>query len=145
MGSTGLSRSDAGKLERLWDDHVAPLNRTVACWRQRPDLDGFTIPWFDPDDGGVGASVLLLLEAPSPATARSGDLSICSEDNHDATNRILKELRSASGLERREVVKWNIVPWASGIPASSTPLRVPAVSAALPALEAIMRLLTSTE
>lgn len=144
MGITKAGPTRTSKLERLWEPHVAPLNRAVASWRHRPDLAGRTIPWFDPDDGGIEARVLLLLEAPAPATARSGDDSFCSEDNDDSTNRTLKELRSRSGLERWQVVKWNVVPWAPPTPTSSPPAPKPDIPAALPALHTVMQLLPST-
>jgi len=124
---------------------VAPLNQLVARWRSHLPRAGCIIPWFDPDDGGVAACVLLLLEAPAPATARLGDQAVCSEDNNDSTNRALRELRTRAGLDRGHVVKWNIVPWAVPPEVPRRPLRACDVTAALPALREVTDLLPSLQ
>lgn len=98
------------KLAALNQEHVLPLNDPVRRWRRRwPDR---TIPWFDPDDGGIGATVLLLMEAPGPRTAAVGEDGFCSEDNDDPTARAIRTVRASSGLVRASYLKWNIVPWA---------------------------------
>ncbi|MBE7188623.1 uracil-DNA glycosylase [Jatrophihabitans endophyticus] len=97
------------KLKQIRDPHVRPLNDLVDRWRSRwPDRP---IPWFDPADGGVAATTLLLMEAPGPRTAAMGEQGFCSEDNTDATNAVLRHERERSGLRRRDYVKWNIIPW----------------------------------
>ena len=98
----------ADKLARIDDGPVAPLNALVRRWRQtRPG-----IPWFDPDDGGVNARVLVLMESPSPRTVRAGAAGFCSEDNDDVTAAVFRGLRIESGLARASYVRWNICPWA---------------------------------
>jgi uracil-DNA glycosylase len=99
----------ATKRARLDEPHVAPLNglagqveRTV----RRP------APRVDPDSGGTGARVLLLLETPSvTATYGSG---IVSLDNDDATAANLWRALDEAGLDRGETVLWNAVPWFTG-------------------------------
>ena len=98
------------KRARLSTDHVRPLNEKVAAWRLRDPAA--LIPWFDPDDGGVDAPVLVLMEAPGPGTVRPGGSNFCSEDNNDGTARTLRRLREQAALPRGSYLKWNIVPWA---------------------------------
>lgn len=96
------------KLAALDRAHVRPLNDLVRRWRRRwPER---TIPWFDPDDGGIEATVLLLMEAPGPRTAAAGNDGFCSEDNDDPTARTVRTVRASAGLPRVRYVKWNIVP-----------------------------------
>lgn len=97
------------KLDLIREPHVHPLNALVDTWRAR--RPGAVIPWFDPDDGGIKASILLLMEAPGPATSAHGDRGFCSEDNDDPTNAVLRRERQDCGLQRENYVKWNIVPW----------------------------------
>ena len=102
-----LTRAD--KLARVSTTPVADLNRLVARWRRdRPDR---TIPWFDPDDGGSSAAVLVLMESPGPRTVAAGPDGFCSEDNDDPTAATLAAVRTDAGLDRSDYVRWNIVPW----------------------------------
>ena len=94
------------KLARLDDPHVAPLNALVRLWRGR----GRAVPWFDPDGGGTGARVLLLLESPGPATMALGERGFSSEDNPDPTARVLRAAREASPLRAVDCLRWNVVP-----------------------------------
>lgn len=87
---------------------MAPLNALVDTWRR----DHAMVPWFDPDDGGVRARLLILMESPAPRTMREGGSGFCSEDNPDSSNRLLSSLRDAHGPARADCLKWNIVPWA---------------------------------
>ncbi|GAA2057164.1 hypothetical protein GCM10009722_14910 [Williamsia deligens] len=96
------------KLSRIRDPHVAPLNELVATWRR----DHAMVPWFDPDDGGVRARLLILMESPAPRTMRAGGSGFCSGDNPDPSNRLLSSLRGTHGPPRSDCLKWNIVPWA---------------------------------
>lgn len=97
------------KFARLDEPHVAPLTGLVRRWRETQPHRA--VPWFDPDDGGVGATVLILMEAPGPRTVAAGDLGFCSEDNDDATAAVLRRERERSGLRRSSYLRWNIVPW----------------------------------
>jgi hypothetical protein len=72
---------------------------------------GDCVPHFDPLDGGVQARVLFLLEAPGPNAVVSGFL---SRDNDDETAKNMFDLLAEAGLERRDTVLWNVVPWYIG-------------------------------
>jgi len=96
------------KLARVDDPAVAALNALVRRWR----AEGRSVPWFDPDGGGIHARVLLLLESPGPATTALGDRGISSEDNPDPTARALRAARQASPLAASDCLRWNVVPWA---------------------------------
>lgn len=115
MSTPGESKKEnvvviAAKSERIRAAHVAPLNALVDTWRsQAPEL---LVPRFDPDDGGVNARVLILMESPAPSTVRAGGTGFCSEDNPDRSNELLSRLRAAAGVPRSACLKWNVVPWA---------------------------------
>lgn len=96
------------KRGRVNAPHVAPLNALVRDWRS----GGRFVPWVDPDGGGTRARVLVLMEAPGPATVAAGDLGFSSEDNPDPTARTFQALRQESGLDRGDYLRWNVVPWA---------------------------------
>jgi uracil-DNA glycosylase len=100
--------SPADKRARVDEAHVAPLNALVRSWRAERRF----VPWIDPDGGGTAARVLVLMEAPGPATVAAGDLGFSSEDNADPTARAFRQLREASGLARGDYLRWNVVPWA---------------------------------
>lgn len=101
----------AAKRARLDEPHVAPLNALAA---QVERTTRRLAPRVDPDSGGTGARVLLLLETPSVAgTYGSGLISL---DNDDATAANLLRAVRASGLARAELVVWNAVPWFVGTP-----------------------------
>src|SRR5262245_33198532 len=53
--------------DRLNDPHVRPLMELVRYLRSR----GLDVPNVDPNDGGVNAQVLILLETPGPKAVAS--------------------------------------------------------------------------
>ncbi len=110
----------AAKQARLWEDHVAPVNRFVEVMRaeltaERGIEDGgppVYVPYIDPDSGGIRARVLFLLESPAgPAALGSGML---SADNNDETARNVWRAYAATGLPRTAGLHWNAVPWYVG-------------------------------
>jgi hypothetical protein len=98
------------RLSQLREPHVAPLTAFVDALRQEVGMDTH-IPYFDPWDGGVGAQVLLLLEAPGPRAVKSG---FVSRNNPDETAKNFFEINLAAGLDRKRTAVWNIVPWYIG-------------------------------
>lgn len=88
--------------------HVAPLNDLVRQWRTQ----GRHVPWFDPDGGGTGATVLLLMESPGPRTIAAGTAAITTEDNPDPTARHLRTARIEAELAATACLRWNVIPWA---------------------------------
>lgn len=66
------------------------------------------VPFPDPLDGGGGARLLLLLETPGPAIARTG---FVSRDNPTGTAANLFRFLNEAGIARRDTLIWNVVPW----------------------------------
>ncbi len=98
------------KRAALTEPHMEPLATYVQQIRQdRPSEN--RIPDFDPDDGGVNAKVLFVLEAPGPKAIATG---FVSRDNPDLTARNLKTYMTEAGISRRQSLIWNIVPWYIG-------------------------------
>ena len=108
------------KRSLLREPHIAPLTRlSNGC--ARPG-GGEAVPWFDPTEAGVGARILLLLEAPGPkATGGNGPRpasrgsGFVSPDNDDQTAQNMWSLLHEAHIDRRrEIVTWNVVPWYVG-------------------------------
>jgi len=73
--------------------------------------DQAIVPWFDPEDGGVAASILWLLEAPGPkATRERGGSGIISCNNNDGTAENTWRTRDKASVGRDIVVHWNVIP-----------------------------------
>lgn len=90
--------------------HVAPIQTLVDQIRQERDTE--SVPYVDPDSGGVHACVLFILESPAaPAALGSGML---SPDNDDETAANMWRLYERSGLPRNAALHWNAVPWYVG-------------------------------
>ncbi len=78
----------------------------------RSDRGTESVPYVDPDSGGVDARVLFILESPAgPAAMGSGML---SADNDDETAANMWRLYEQSGLARSSALHWNAVPWYVG-------------------------------
>ena len=97
------------RLARADEPHVVELNDFVR--RIRTKEHPREVPYFDPDDGGVGAYCLFLFEAPGPQAVRSG---FVSRNNPDESAKNFFLLNVEAGLPRRLTVSWNIVPWYIG-------------------------------
>ena len=120
MEHTTFTLSDTPKLLRdpaarearqsqLREPHMAPLADFVARLRiQKPNG---IISDFDPWDGGVGAELLYLLEAPGPKAGLSGFI---SRNNPDETAKNFFELNRQAGIPRERTIIWNVVPWYIG-------------------------------
>ena len=99
----------SSKFDRLYEPHIAPLNRYVdELRRDAPNQD---FPYFDPDDGGIDAKYLFLFEKPGPkASKENGGSGFISRDNPDNTARATKEFMNEAGISRKDVVLWNVIP-----------------------------------
>src|SRR5687767_11197440 len=98
------------RLARLDEPHVTSLNAWVRELRLRLG-DQAIVPWFDPEDGGVAASILWLLEAPGPkATRERGGSGIISCNNNDGTAENTWRTRDKASVGRDIVVHWNVIP-----------------------------------
>lgn len=84
--------------------HMDALNRYVAALRT---LRG-DVPDVDPFDGGAGARLLMLLETPGPGAE---PLRFVSRDNATGTAANIRRFTAEAGLDRRDTVIWNAVPW----------------------------------
>lgn len=90
-----LNRPHVRGLERWADD----VRRTT----------GESVPSFDPLSGGTAARLLVLREEPRClATEGSGLVSL---DNDDAAAHHTGLALAGAGLDRSEVLLWNVVPW----------------------------------
>ena len=103
-GDLRTADSRARRAALLTDPRFAPLE---AFARGLAARFGPT-PHVDPLDGGVRARVLLLLETPGPGRE---PLRFVSRDNATGTARNLRRFFAAAGLDRRDSVIWNAVPW----------------------------------
>ena len=88
---------------RLRDDHVRPLTAFIEQLR----ANGLAVPNVDPDDGGVNARALFLLETPGPQAVGTGYVS-CS--NPDPSARNMRIALDWAGFARSDVLLWNVVP-----------------------------------
>ena len=97
------------RIALLNQSHIAPLAKYLADIKaEHAEKD---LPCFDPCDGGVGAKVLFLLEAPGPKAVGS---TFISRNNPDPTARNMCDLFQEAGISRSDTVIWNIVPWYVG-------------------------------
>jgi hypothetical protein len=93
------------KRSMLEEPHIAPL--TAYVMRLRASYPERPIPWFDPDDAGVDARILAVLESPGP---RAG--TFISADNDDKTAPRMFQLLADARIDRRsDYAAWNTVPW----------------------------------
>jgi hypothetical protein len=89
------------------DPGVQPLSRWLADWHERNP--GRRCPDFDPVSAGVEAEILVILQAPIAGESEEGGF--VSVDNDDQTAANLWQALDEAGLDQRDVLLWNIVPW----------------------------------
>ncbi|WP_202390148.1 uracil-DNA glycosylase [Tsuneonella aeria] len=104
------------RLAALNEPHIAPLTDLVHAFRARDDSE---YPFFDPADGGVGASILFLLEKPGPMTVPKGKglwqgSGFISRDNDEPTAEASFRFYREAGVDRRQSVVWNVIPGWNG-------------------------------
>lgn len=121
---------------QLGEPHIASLADFVQ--RLRYEHPGRDVPDFDPWDGGVGAEILYLLEAPGPRAVQSG---FVSRDNPDETAKNFFELNTEAGIARTRTVMWNMVPWYIGDGKKIRAAESADISAATPLLARLLELL----
>jgi hypothetical protein len=103
----------AERRSKLDEPHVAPLNQWVRSLRSRLGPSSI-VPWFDPADGGINARILWLLEAPGPRSTEQRGSGIISCDNNDGAAENTWRTRTEAGVDRRDVVHWNVIPYYIG-------------------------------
>lgn len=99
------------KENRLRLPHILPLTEYAEHLRRTTLHD---VPYFDPDDGGIEAEVLLLFEKPGPKASSGGGSGFISRDNHDQTAAATKAFLAQAGLPRSKTVIWNTIPTWNG-------------------------------
>lgn len=125
------------RLASLEQSHVAMLTAFVRSLRGEHGPE-YSIPYFDPADGGCVAEILFLLEAPGPQAVRSG---FVSRDNPDETARNFLLLCEEAGIDRRRTVCWNVVPWYIGTGERIRAATVQDVASGLQSLGRLLELL----
>lgn len=123
----------------LDQQHIAPLTAFVHALRARMGSE-YAIPYFDPQDGGIDADCLFLLEAPGAKAVESG---FVSRNNPDETARNFLLLNRAAGIDRRRTVIWNIIPWYVGSGNKIRPATAGDIRSAAAPLGTLLSLLTS--
>ena len=116
--SLGITAVRGARVSALELPHVEPLSAFVRNLRAKMG-PSYTVPYFDPADGGVQADCLFLLEAPGPKAVKSG---FVSRNNPDETAKNFFLLNLEAGIDRERTIVWNIVPWYLG---SGTKIRPP--------------------
>jgi len=107
----------AEKMARIRDTHVASLNALADRIADSLGLPYGYVPYVDPDQGGVQARVLVLLDNPSKKAEAGTGSGLLSLDNNDWTARACRETYAAAGIDWSAVVHWNVCPFPT---ASST-------------------------
>jgi uracil-DNA glycosylase len=104
--------SIAARHARLGEPDVARLN--AFAQRLAADNDEH-VPAFDPDSGGRKARVLLLLQDPSRIAAYESRL--ISRHTNDSTAGNTFTACEEAGLDYKEALHWNVIPWWAQDPA----------------------------
>jgi uracil-DNA glycosylase len=123
--------------EMLSMAHVAPL--VAYAHRVQAQREECAMPLFDPCDGGVGARVLFLLEAPGPKAVGS---TFISRNNPDQTAKNMDSLLKEAGIARGDCLLWNIVPWYIGDGRRIRAVQKRDLAAAIPFLKELLGLLS---
>ena len=128
--------------ERLSQAHMRPLAEFAQRLRDKAGVEfGIPpdyVPNFDPDNGGVLARALFLMEAPGPGAVKSR---IVSPSNNDQTAKNLKRLFDNAGIAPGEIILWNIVPWYVGTGTKIRPVNSEDLRHARPYLLELLALL----
>ncbi|MFZ2176662.1 MAG: uracil-DNA glycosylase [Rhodococcus sp. (in: high G+C Gram-positive bacteria)] len=110
-GRNADPRIVAEKMARIRDPHVEPLNALADRIADAVGLPSGDIPYVDPDQGGIRARVLVLLDNPSTKAESGTGSGLLSLDNDDRTARNCREAYARSGIQWSDVVHWNVVPF----------------------------------
>jgi len=101
----------ADKLERIRQRHVASINELADRIADSERIPRGYVPYVDPDQGGVRARMLVLLDNPSTKAEAGTGSGLLSLDNNDRTARNCREAYARHGIDSIEVVHWNVVPF----------------------------------
>ena len=139
----GRPNEKESRLALLDEKHMLPLTNFVNAIREEKG-ESFSIPYFDPKDGGVNARILLLMEAPGPGAIKSGFVSC---DNPDETAKNLFELLQKADISRSQIILWNIVPWYIGndLKTKTRTARIGDINKSFKYLEGLVNLLSNLD
>lgn len=129
------------RVAMLGQAHMQPLLRYLDDMRSVLGNE-YEMPMFDPCDGGIDARVLILLEAPGPKAVGS---QFISRNNPDRTAENINNLLQKAGIQRRDTILWNIVPWYIGNGKKIRPANKEDISLALPFLKKLIEILTNLD
>lgn len=99
------------KWQRIRDPHVKPLNDLADRIADAEGLSHGYVPYVDPDQGGIRGRMLVLLDNPSTKAEAGTGSGLLSLDNDDRTARNCREAYERHGVDWRDVVHWNVVPF----------------------------------
>ncbi len=99
------------KMARIRESHVRPLNDLADRIADSVGLPHGYVPYVDPDQGGIKARVLVLLDNPSTKAEAGTGSGLLSLDNDDRTARNCREAYARHGVPWSQVVHWNVVPF----------------------------------
>ncbi|MCZ4552246.1 uracil-DNA glycosylase [Gordonia rubripertincta] len=98
-------------MSRIRDIHVAPLNRLADNIADSLGLPRGHVPYVDPDQGGVNARLLVLLDNPSTKAEAGTGSGLLSLDNSHRTARNCREAYARHKVSWSDVVHWTVVPF----------------------------------
>lgn len=116
--------------------HMCPLMQLIKQWRS----EGLEVPNPDPNDGGVNAKALFLLESPGPKAVGS---QFISRDNPDPSARNLGVSLALSGIARSDSLIWNVVPYCVSTINSNKNASPAQIRSAIPYTQDFIDLLTN--
>jgi hypothetical protein len=99
------------RMQRIRAAHVAPINALADKIAEVYDLATGTVPYVDPDQGGIHARALVLLDNPSTMAEAGTGSGLLSLDNNDWTARNCREAYARHGVDWKDVVHWNVCPF----------------------------------
>ncbi|MGW4533575.1 uracil-DNA glycosylase [Nocardia sp. NPDC004340] len=95
---------------------MAPINALADEIADRYDLPRGAVPYLDPDQGGIHARALILLDTPGPKAKMDSGSGLLSLDNDDPTAACLRKEYALRGVDWKDVVHWNVCPFPTSDP-----------------------------
>lgn len=99
------------RMSRIREPHVAPINALADRIAQAHGFEPGIVPYVDPDQGGIHARVLVLLDNPSTMAEAGTGSGLLSLDNNDWTAHNCQRAYASHGVDWSDVVHWNVCPF----------------------------------
>lgn len=96
--------------DRIWEPHVAPLNALADRITDSEGLAHGVVPYVDPNQGGIAARALILLDNPGRRARVGTGSGILSLDNNDPTSERQRDAYTQFGVDWKDIVTWNVCP-----------------------------------